>query len=319
MNGNMTSKRRTNGTGFASLKGIDPVGCGGPSAEPPDRLWEHEKRRNMSASSTLTRAEDLGLETQGFYRRVVQMLNGEGVPFLVGGAYALAYYTGIVRHTKDFDIFVRPGDCRRVLRLLEQAGYPTDLTFPHWLGKAFHGEDFIDVIFSSGNGVCKVDDLWFDHSMPARFLQQPIRLCPVEEMIWSKSFVCERERFDGADINHLLRAYGRGLDWHRLVDRFGPYWRMLLAHLVFFGFVYPSERDVIPDEVLSELMRRCQDETSQPPPARRVCQGTLLSRTQYVIDLEDWDYTDARLDSASGMTPEQASFWSEAGLQDQKK
>jgi hypothetical protein len=37
-----------------------------------------------------------------------------------------------------------------------------------------------------------------------------------------------------------------------------------------------------------------------------------------VIDLEDQEYTDARLDSDSGMTPEQAS-WSEAGLQEQKK
>ena len=36
-------------------------------------------------------------------------------PFLVGGAYAFARYTGIERHTKDFDVFVRPRDFDRAL------------------------------------------------------------------------------------------------------------------------------------------------------------------------------------------------------------
>ena len=34
------------------------------------------------------------------------------MPFLVGGAYAFARYTGIERHTKDFDVFVRAARLR---------------------------------------------------------------------------------------------------------------------------------------------------------------------------------------------------------------
>src|SRR5437763_1505759 len=80
-----------------------------------------------------------------------------GVPFLVGGAYALNYYTGIVRHTKDFDFFVRPEDTERTLEALAaQQGLHTEMTFPHWLGKVYSGDEFCDVIFSSGNGVCRV-------------------------------------------------------------------------------------------------------------------------------------------------------------------
>src|SRR4051794_20310551 len=152
--------------------------------------------------------DDLSLETQGFYRQAVQMLNQAQVPFLVGGAYALAHYTGIVRHTKDFDVFVRPDDCPRVLELFQKEGFRTELTFEHWIGKVHHGEDFVDVIFSSGNGVARVDDGWFEHSAGATFFGEPVRLCPAEEIIWSKGYVCERERFDGADINHLLRGHG---------------------------------------------------------------------------------------------------------------
>lgn len=258
--------------------------------------------------------DELALETQAYYRQAVQILNAAEVPFLVGGAYALAHRTGIVRHTKDFDVFLRQEDCPRGLRAFEQAGFRTELTFSHWLGKAFCGEDFVDFIFSSGNGVARVDDLWFAHSTPARFLGEPVRLCPVEETIWSKSFICERERFDGADVNHLLLHCGRGLDWDRLLMRFGRHWRVLFAHLTLFGFVYPSERDIVPEWVLQELTGRLHDEAESPPERRRVCQGTLLSRTQYVIDLDRRGFADARLDSEAGMTPEQAFLWTEAGL-----
>ena len=34
------------------------------------------------------------------------------MPFLVGGAYAFERYTGIARHTKDFDLFIHPRDVR---------------------------------------------------------------------------------------------------------------------------------------------------------------------------------------------------------------
>jgi hypothetical protein len=259
--------------------------------------------------------EDISLETQAFYRRAVHLLNGAGVPFLVGGAYALAHYTGVVRHTKDFDVFIHASDCRRALDLFARDDYRTELTFPHWLGKAFHGEDFVDVIFSSGNGVAKVDEGWFEHAPAATFLGEPVRLCPVEEIIWSKSFVCERERFDGADINHLLRAHGRGVNWGRLLERFGPHWRVLLAHLVMFGFVYPSERDAVPAWVMTELTGRLQAE-SRTRAERRVCQGTLLSRIQYLVDMDRWGYADARLDGESGMTSKQVFDWTQAGLRD---
>ena len=34
----------------------------------------------------------------------------------------------------------------------------------------------------------------------------PGPLIPAEEMIWSKAFIMERERYDGADVAHILRA-----------------------------------------------------------------------------------------------------------------
>ena len=140
-----------------------------------------------------------------FYVEALTRLSGAGMPFLVGGAFAFERYTHIARETKDFDIFMRPADVPKALALFADAGYQTELTFPHWLGKVFRGPHFIDVIFSSGNGVARVDDLWFAHAVAADVLGLPLRLCPAEEMLWSKA--CPGARtIDGADVVTAARA-----------------------------------------------------------------------------------------------------------------
>jgi hypothetical protein len=254
-----------------------------------------------------------GLEprTTNFYLDALAALSEAKVPYLLGGAYAFAYYTGIPRHTKDLDLFVRPADAPRALKVLEKAGYRTEMTFSHWLGKAFCGEDFVDVIFSSGNGLCTVDDEWFAHAVVLE--RSGAVLSPAEELIWQKAFIMERERFDGADVNHLLHACGHALDWDRLLRRFGPHWHLLLVHLILFSFVYPAERDRVPRRVVETLLERWRNETNGGAVEEKVCQGTLLSRMQYLSDTEHRGYADARLQPHGRMTVEQVTHWTAAG------
>jgi hypothetical protein len=249
--------------------------------------------------------------TAEFYRCALLALLDNGVPFLVGGAYSLERYTGIARHTKDFDIFVRARDCRRTLRTLELIGCRSDITFTHWLGKAFRGEDFIDVIFSSGNGIATVDEAWFEHAVDEVVLDVPVKLCPPEETIWSKAFIMERERYDGADVAHLIRATGPRLDWTRLLTRFDRYWRVLLSHLTLFGFIYPTDRTSVPGWVLRELMARLEAELDTTAPGPRVCRGTILSRGQYLVDVDQWGYRDGRLHDRR-MSRREIAHWTAA-------
>ena len=251
--------------------------------------------------------------TFAFYRSVMSRLEDAGVPFLVGGAYALAFYSGIGRNTKDFDIFLRREDIKRALAALESGDCRTELTYPHWLGKAVCGDDFVDIIFSSGNAVATVDDEWFEHAPVTEVLGRPVKLSPAEEMIWSKAFIMERERYDGADVMHLLLRRGTALDWPRLLRRFGPHWRILLSHLITFGFVYPDDRSCIPGWVMEELLARLQKELAEPPrEGRRVCNGPLLSRAQYLIDIEQWGYADARLGPKGCMSDAEVAHWTAA-------
>jgi hypothetical protein len=256
--------------------------------------------------------EALEPEIQEFYCHVLTALRAAAVPFLAGGAYVLECYTGIVRHTKDLDIFVRPRDNDHILATLAAAGYRTEHTFPHWLSKAFQGENVIDIIYRSGNSIAEVDDAWFDYAVEGQVMGIPVRLCPPEEIIWSKAFIMERERYDGHDIVHLLRACGETLDWPRLLQRFGPHWRVLISHLILYGFVYPAEQSRIPSWVMEELLGRLQRELAGPLPTERLCQGTLLSREQYLVDIERWGYQDARLQPRGPMTPEDVAQWTAA-------
>ena len=250
--------------------------------------------------------------SQAFYVRVMMRLREAGVPFLVGGAFALARFTGIERNTKDFDVFVRREDIERTLAALSDDTCTTELAFPHWLGKATCGDDFVDIIFSSGNAVAHVDDEWFEHAPEEMVLGLSAKLSPAEEMIWSKAFIMERERYDGADVMHLILRCGEKLDWARLLRRFGDHWRVLFAHLVMFNFIYPGEHTKIPMWVMEHLTARLQRETRAPPPNQHICRGPLLSRAQYLIDIQLWGHKDARLGPQGFMSDDEVKLWTQA-------
>jgi hypothetical protein len=247
-----------------------------------------------------------------FYRHVLEVLNDAAAPYLVGGAYAFNCHSGITRPTKDLDLFIRRQDYEPISDALAQAGYETELTFPHWLAKVISHGQYVDLIFSSGNGVAEVDDIWFDSAAEAEVLGVRTKICPVEEMIWSKAFIMEKERFDGADIVHLVRSRGEEMDWQRLLRRFDSHWRILLSHLISFGFVYPGHRDLVPVWVMDELVERLREETHTPPTENGICFGTLLSREQYLMDLKEFGSRDARLVPVGNMTAKEAAIWTQA-------
>jgi predicted nucleotidyltransferase len=246
-----------------------------------------------------------------FHRKSMATLQDAGVPFLIGGSYVVEAYAGVSRRSKDFDLYVRPHHVDAAIDALARAGYKTEKTFPHWLAKAGCGQDYIDLIFRAGNGLCDVDDSWFERAQDNELLGLQVQLCAPEEMIWMKAYIMERERFDGADIAHILQSYAEKLDWPHLVRRFGPDWRVLLSHLVLFGYIYPSERGKIPFAVMNDLIGRLRNEGSAGGP-ERLCRGTLLSRKQYLLDIQKRGFRDARLEQRVHMDSEDIAHWTKA-------
>ena len=60
---------------------------------------------------------------------------------------------------------------------------------------------------------------------------------------------------------------------------------------------------------MDELWERAR--TQEPVPAR-LCRGTLLSREQYLVDVAEWGYLDAREMPLGRMTPQQIQEWTAA-------
>src|SRR5205823_648167 len=246
-----------------------------------------------------------------FYREAIEVLHKATIPFLMGGAYAFGVYTAIHRNTKDFDLFLRRNDFDRALRTLGRRGFESEKTFPHWLGKVKSGENCIDVIYRAGNGLCEVDDLWFERARDAQVLGLSVKMCAPEEIIWMKAFIMERERFDGADIVHIFESCAAELDWRHLLKRFGSHWPVLLSHIVLFGYIYPSERARIPRAITDELLQRWRDHSFRAA-TDRVCRGTLLSREQYLPDIHERGFRDARLEGPDRLTPNDIEHWTNA-------
>ena len=59
----------------------------------------------------------------------------------------------------------------------------------------------------------------------------------------------------------------------------------------------------------SELAGRLAADLQQPDTEEKTCYGTILSRQQYLPDIEEWGFDDARLRPAGQMTPEEIEEW----------
>lgn len=233
----------------------------------------------------------------------IQRLNEAGVPYLIGGAYALFHYTGIVRDTKDLDLMVLQRDVQRALEVLARGGYRTELTDDVWLAKAYGENGFIDFIFGSRNGCAMVDETWFAYAKQATLLGQPCRVAPAEEVIWMKSYVNARDRFDGADINHMLYRLGPQLDWPRLVRRFGEHGELLLAHLVLYQFVFPGARSRVPSWVYQELARKFMAQIEAGDDPHNICRGYVLAADEYAHDYAQLGFERVAPDEPCGSKP----------------
>jgi hypothetical protein len=248
------------------------------------------------------------LTRPAFYRQVLTSLTAARVPFLIGGAYALCHHVGIDRGTKDLDLLICEEDWPAVAQILRRRGIVTRLTFPHWLGKALALHAQVDIIFNGGNGATPVSRDWFTHATPIHLFDQVVQVCAAEELLWSKAFVMERERFDGGDVAHLLRARASQLDWARLCRRFRGNEPVLRAHLLLFAYIFPGDAHQVPawvDGALADAAR------AHPVPAD-LCRGTLLSRAQYLMDVEQGGYRDARLPPFGGFSDRAWLAWTNA-------
>lgn len=231
-------------------------------------------------------------EAVEFYVDALRLLKESAFPFLLSGTYALSCYTGITRPTKDLDIFCKPSDAPKILNFFQDRGYTISIEDERWIGKVWQGEHFFDVIYNISSASIPITEEWFREEYEGIVYGTPVRITPPTQFILSKLFLQTRYRYDMADIVHVILKKHDQIDWKWLLDQLELYWEVLLINLLNFRFVYPSERDLIPNWLMDELLERLKAQEAMPPSSVRICRGRLVSPTDFVVDVSEWGFAD---------------------------
>lgn len=254
-----------------------------------------KRRRNQPESGTITSStpQTLPGKQEALFREVLLLLEEKAVRFAVSGAFAFQQHTGICRDTKDLDLFLPADEASAALACLVQHGFDCEVCDPVWLAKAHRGNYYVDLITGMSNAVITVDDSWIEHSQLATVVGVKTRLLAPEELLASKLFVVRRDRFDGADIAHIIYATRGRLDWQRILKYVGEHWEVLLWALLLFRYVYPSHSVYVPANLWQDLIGRLTAALAHPD-SKQEFRGSLIDDSIFAIDIKEWGLEDVQ-------------------------
>jgi hypothetical protein len=230
---------------------------------------------------------DFTAEQIELFHAVLEHMNERNVPYVISGATALREHTGIARNTKDLDLFLPAEYVDAALQSLREEGFETEVNDPVWLAKAHRGDYYVDLITGMSNAALMVDQTWIDRGITAEHFGVTVKVLAPEELIASKLFVTRRERFDGADIAHVIYGTRGRIDWDRILHLVGEHWEMLLWALIFFNYVYPANADYVPRSLWDDLLHRLRANLDQPDP-QALFRGSLIDPPMFNIDVTEW-------------------------------
>jgi hypothetical protein len=254
----------------------------------------HQERKYLAENSA-TSHSDVALEPEEkkVFSRWLSILHDSGVPFIVAGAFAFNEYTCVWRFTKDLDIFLKPESVKAALDALSMAGFETEIRDRHWLAKTTRDGYLLDLIFSLGNGYIPIDDTWFESGHTAVIAGVTTQLVGIEELIASKVYVTRSDRFDAADILHIIRAAKGELKWDRLLQILKEDDILLLWYLLLFNYVYPGHADYLPQDLMGTLWEKVRKGWSSPRDPKSFY-GMMVDPLRFKVDVNDWEYRDER-------------------------
>jgi hypothetical protein len=249
------------------------------------------KHESPELPETSSAAGEIPPEQRALFQEVLALFEEEKIAYAVSGAFALREHTGICRDTKDLDLFLTAETAVTAMGHLRNRGFVCEVCDPVWLFKTHRDDFFVDLITGMSNAVFVVESSWIDRAKPAVVYDVRTRVLAPEELLVSKLFVTRRERFDGADIAHVIYGTQGKLDWQRVLNLAGDSWEVLLWALVLFRYCYPAQTDYIPQTVWQLLLDRFQNVISHPDPAARF-RGSLVDPKMFAIDVKEWGLAD---------------------------
>jgi hypothetical protein len=196
-------------------------------------------------------AEQMPKEEWSIYRPVLEECQQARLQFALGGGMAFSYYADMWRNTKDLDLYIRPTDRERAIAILTSCGfedYHDKVGYDRsWIYRGFKDGLIVDFISSMANHRADVDDQWL-HGPTVTIDRMNLNVIPVEELIFAKLYVCQRDRCDWPDLLNILHMH-EPIDWERLLERVGDDWPLLSGLLCIFAWLCPVRASALPRSV----------------------------------------------------------------------
>jgi hypothetical protein len=191
------------------------------------------------------------------YRRVMQEARAAGVRLAFGGAFATGVYTGDLRNTKDFDFYILPAQREAMIEATRRAGlhdYHDQLPYDrNWIYRASSDGVIVDSIWAMANRRTEVTERWLTTGPLVQLREEVIRAIPIEDLIWSKLYVLQRDRCDWGDVLNLIQAQTQVIAWPALIDRLGEDAPLLGGVLLVYAWLAPERAAVIPSAIWDRL------------------------------------------------------------------
>lgn len=244
--------------------------------EQPSSLFERQKVE--------TRLWDLIPQHDwALYRVVLEAAQRQGLRFALGGGLAYSAYAQRWRNTKDMDLYVLPEERQPMIDVVKASGFADyfnrDPYDRNWIFRGYREGVIVDVIWQMANQRAKVDDAWLTRGMETTIRGVTVRLLSVEELIWAKLYVLQRERCDWPDLLNVIYVQGPQMDWAYLLDQVGEDARVLGGVLSLLGWMCPERAQQLPEWLWERvgLLR--------PPPGLDCRENRRRVR---LLDTRDW-------------------------------
>jgi hypothetical protein len=191
------------------------------------------------------------------YQNAIQALRAANLKFLLGGGFALATYVGRWRNTKDIDFYIRKEDRDQAVAALTEAGfedYYSKLPYDrNWIYRSTRDGVIVDIIWAMANQRAQTDEQWFERAPSAVVRGEALRIVPMEEFLWCKLYIMQRDHCDWTDLFNLIYAVGPALDWEHLLERLEEDRPLLKGLLTVYGWLCPEQARELPQWLRNEL------------------------------------------------------------------
>ena len=196
-------------------------------------------------------------EQWSVYRQVIMAAREHGIHFALGGGLAVSVYTGHWRPSKDLDIYILPPDRDAMIAITQRLGlvdYFDSKSYDRsWIYRSHKDDAIVDIMWAMANHRAPVDETWLTCGARVNVNGEHLRVLPVEEMIWDKLYVLQRDRCDWPEALKLIYAAGPTLDWAHLFACVGDDLPLLAGVLSVFRWLCPGRAKTFPDWVWERL------------------------------------------------------------------